>query len=292
MRGASSSHLQGLHVGLVGSGAAARDFSRRLRAQGATVHIYARQARRAQGLGTRAASLRELAQRCELVLLCVRDGALEELTQALAQSVLALSKAQRPRAVLHVSGVTPRSILEPLAHLGIATGVLHPLLSLPRQTRSLTKASLPAAYACQGNATALRYTQRLVKAFGARALRVQAGRELDYHLAAFWVANGALALFEVARESMERSVGKGARTREAFAALLESVAHNLHAAAPAKAQSGPIARGDEATVAGHWKALPKQRRALYRELARVLLEISSAEPAAKRGIARVLKQRS
>lgn len=292
MRGASSSHLQGLRVGLVGSGAAARDFSARLRAQGASVWIYARQARRAQGLGTRVATLRELALRSELVLLCVRDGALEELTQSLAENCAELRPAQRPQAVLHVSGVTPRSILDPLARWKIATGVMHPLLSLPRQARARPQSSLAPTYACQGNPLAMRYAMRLVKAFGAQAVRVKAGKEWEYHLAAFWVANGALALFEVAREPMEHSLGTGARARRAFAALLESVAHNLYAAPARAAQSGPITRGDVRTLERHWAALPQKRRALYRELAQVLLTLSPADAQAKAAIARRLRARS
>lgn len=238
-----------------------------------------------------------------MLLVCVRDEALAEVIEELARAARDCDTV-RTRVVLHVSGATPVSVLQPLERQGLAIGKLHPLLSLPKVSpqravpvagtalktaaKAALKNGLPAHYVAQypapSSALARRHAKRLVKALGGQYCELSRGHEADYHLAASLVANGALALFAAATSHMQAAGVPG----RAYAALLESVAHNLARCTPAQAQTGPIARGDAATVERHWRRLNPRHRSLYRAFAEVLLELSPATRAEKQRIARVL----
>ncbi len=292
-----------LRVGIVGSGAVARHFALGLAAAGARVHIWARRAAGARALGARCPTFAELLAKSDVLLVCVRDEALAEVVEELARAARD-SDPVRTRVVLHVSGATPVSVLQPLERQGLAIGKLHPLLSLPKVSPqrevpvagTAQKTALKAAeknrllahyvaqYPARSSALARRHAKSLVKALGGQYCELAPGHEADHHLAASLVANGALALFAAATSHMQAAGVPG----RAYAALLESVAHHLARLTPTEAQTGPIARGDAATVERHWRRLGPHHRSLYRALAEVLLELSPATPAEKQRIARVL----
>lgn len=292
-----------LRVGIVGSGAVARHFAFGLAAAGARVHIWARRAARARAWGARCPTFAELLAKSDVLLVCVRDEALAEVVEELARAASDCDTV-RTRVVLHVSGATPVSVLQPLERQGLAIGKLHPLLSLPKVSpqravpvagtalktalKAALKNGLPAHYVAQysarSSALARRHAKRLVKALGGQYCELSRGHEADHHLAASLVANGALALFAAATSYMQAAGVPG----RAYAALLESVAHHLARLTPTEAQTGPIARGDAATVERHWRRLGSRHRSLYRALAEVLLELSPATRAEKQRIARVL----
>jgi len=255
----------------------------------------------------------------DVLLVCVRDEALAEVVEELARAASDCDTV-RTRVVLHVSGATPVSVLQPLERQGLAIGKLHPLLSLPKVSpqravpvagtarktalkaaqktalktaqkttaKAALKNGLPAHYVAQysarSSALARRHAKSLVKALGGQYCELSRGHEADHHLAASLVANGALALFAAATSHMQAAGVPG----RAYAALLESVAHHLARLTPTEAQTGPIARGDAATVERHWRRLGSRHRSLYRALAEVLLELSPATRAEKQRIARVL----
>ena len=297
-----------LRVGIVGSGAVARHFALGLSGAGARVHIWARRSARARALGAWCPTFAELLAKSDVLLVCVRDEALADVIEELARAARDCDPV-RTRVVLHVSGATPVSVLQPLERQGLAIGKLHPLLSLPKVSpqravpvagtapkknalktaaKAALKNGLPAHYVAQypapSSALARRHAKRLVKALGGQYCELSRGHEADYHLAASLVANGALALFAAATSHMQAAGVPG----RAYAALLESVAHNLARCTPAQAQTGPIARGDAATVERHWRRIGSRHRSLYRALAEVLLELSPATRAEKQRIARVL----
>ena len=59
--------------------------------------------------------------------------------------------------------------------------------------------------------------------------------------------------------------------------LLDGTVSNLHQTPLArKALTGPIARGDAGTVAGHLKILPEELQPVYRELALQTVRLASA----------------
>ena len=185
----------------------------------------------------------ERAREAEAVLLCVPDTAIAEAAAALAAGAPGL------RFAGHTSGASPLVALEPLRSAGASTFSLHPLQTAPDEATDFTGA--PAAI-CGSDESALDLAYRLAEAFGMRPFEVPDDRRAAYHAAAAIASNFLVALEQSAADLLSAAgVGNG---RELLAPLVLRTAANWSERGGA-ALTGPIARGDEATVARHLEAL-------------------------------------
>ena len=193
----------------------------------------------------------------EVVLLCVPDG---EIATAAAAVIAA---APRLRMLGHTSGATG---LDVLAAAPAAFSV-HPLQTIPDGGSSLVGA--PAAIeGSTPEATAL--ARDLAEALGMKPFELPPGSRAAYHAAASMASNFLVALEESAAALLrDTGLGDSQDARELLAPLVLRTAANW-AEQGAAALTGPIARGDEETVARPLGAIPEtapELEPLYRELA-------------------------
>jgi predicted short-subunit dehydrogenase-like oxidoreductase (DUF2520 family) len=118
--------------------------------------------------------------------------------------------------------------------------------------------------------------ERLAARLGAHALRIPAGEKATYHAAAVFASNFPTVLAAVAAHLL---AGAGIEESEAWGAiraLMRGAVANLDDATPARALTGPIARGDADTIAKHHGALASQpaTRALYASLSLAAVELA------------------
>jgi predicted short-subunit dehydrogenase-like oxidoreductase (DUF2520 family) len=199
----------------------------------------------------------------DAALLAVGDDALATCARAVAPRL-----GPGCRVVLHVSGLHPASALAPLAARGRALGALHPLTSFPSATGALVPLDGVLA-AVDGDGAALRAARALARTLGMRARRVGPEARARYHAAAALAANLTHALVAAAREELVRCAFSPA---EAAAALRPLLAGSTAAALTARgweAMTGPLARGDAATVGDHLRALTPDTAAAYAAVARL-----------------------
>lgn len=180
-----------------------------------------------------------------LVLLAVPDAAVAAVARSLAPG---------DAVVAHVAGSLGLDVLAP--HLRTAS--VHPLVSLPDAelgARRLTG----AWFAVAGDPVAT----DVVDALGGRAVAVADEDRTAYHAAAAVAANHLVALLGQV-ERLARTVGV---PLEAYLDLARGALDNVGEVGPAAALTGPVARGDRATVARHLAAIPADERATYAMLA-------------------------
>jgi predicted short-subunit dehydrogenase-like oxidoreductase (DUF2520 family) len=178
-----------------------------------------------------------------IVLLCVPDAAIAEACEALAPAI-------PPHAFVgHVSGATTLAALEAARERGAHAFSLHPLQTIPDAGAELTGA--PCAVA-GSSAAALDLAQRLAERLGMRPFEVPERDRVAYHAAAAIASNLLVALEESAAELLDRAGVDDAR--ELLAPLVLRTAANWAERGPA-ALTGPIARGDQATVDRHVAAI-------------------------------------
>jgi predicted short-subunit dehydrogenase-like oxidoreductase (DUF2520 family) len=199
-------------------------------------------------------------------LLCVPDASIAEAAAAVAHAVPPL------RFVGHTSGATGLDALAPAAEAGAATFSLHPLQTVPDAATEFTGS--PCAISGSG-AEALELARTLAEALGMRAFEVPEDRRAAYHAAASMASNFLVALEESAAELLAAAGIDDAR--ELLAPLVLRSAANW-AERGGEALTGPIARGDEATVERHLEAL--------RRFAPELVETYEALAARTRELAR------
>jgi predicted short-subunit dehydrogenase-like oxidoreductase (DUF2520 family) len=222
----------------------------------------------AAGLEVRLAGRDDALAACrasEAALLCVPDTEIATASAGIAEAAPPL------RFAGHASGATGLDALAACAERGAATFSIHPLQTIPDGATDLTGA--PCAIS-GSDAEAGRFARELAEALGMRPFAVPEERRAAYHAAAAMASNFLVALEASASEILAAAGVEDAR--ELLAPLVLRSAANW-AERGDDALTGPIARGDRATVARHVDAI--------RELAPELLPVYEALAARTREIA-------
>jgi predicted short-subunit dehydrogenase-like oxidoreductase (DUF2520 family) len=200
----------------------------------------------AAGLEVATAGREDLERACaraEAALLCVPDDSIGVACKAVARFVPPV------RLVGHVSGATALDALGPAAAAGADTFSLHPLQTVRNDRTDLTGA--PCAVA-GSSPDALGFAIALAERLDMRPFEVDEERRAAYHAAASIASNFMVALQESAADLMAEAGIDDAR--ELLAPLVLRTAANWAEHGDA-ALTGPVARGDEETVAQHLDAL-------------------------------------
>ncbi|HEX3563100.1 MAG TPA: DUF2520 domain-containing protein [Solirubrobacterales bacterium] len=193
------------------------------------------------GIDVRTAGRDEALGGAGAVLLCVPDDAITEVCAHIA--------AAAPPLVGHVSGASALDALAPVRERGGSTFSLHPLQTFADDYTPIE--GTPAAIAGSDEA-GISFARSLAESLGMRPFELLEESRAAYHAAAAMASNLLVALEESAAELVERLGVEDAR--ELLAPLVLRTAANWAERGPA-ALTGPIARGDRATVERHRAAL-------------------------------------
>ena len=232
--------------------------------------------------GPRAGAVRQ----ADVILLAGPEGAITRGALELASD----DAVEPGNAVIHLSGLLDRSVLDPLVSTGAALGSFHPL-----QTVS-DPASAPdrfrGAYAgIEGDDRALAAARRLADTLGMTAVPIPPSAKAAYHAGATIAANYTTVLAAMAERLAAAAGVPPEVAQRLYLPLIRGAIANLEVG-PAAALTGPVRRGDAETVAAHLRALPPGDRELYvllgREALRVALEAGLSPVAADR-VARALE---
>jgi len=221
----------------------------------------------------------------QVLFLCVPDASIAGVAEELAASDI----DWRGKLVFHCSGLLSSSVLGPLRRRGARTASSHPAQSFP--------ANGPKPFpfrgihvGVEGQAQAIAWLRPVLRRLGAEPFRLRPGDKPLYHAACSLASNHIVALLDVARGLLQDA---GFSNKKALAILLplaEGTLHNVNKVGPEAALTGPIVRGDVATVKKHLDALkPKPRvREIYKALG--LLALSLAEKNLESPKVRALKR--
>jgi predicted short-subunit dehydrogenase-like oxidoreductase (DUF2520 family) len=197
----------------------------------------------------------------DVVLLCVPDG---EIAAAAAQIT--------PGPLVgHCSGATGLAPLTP--HEAFS---LHPLMTVTAEGAQFAGAGAAIA---GSTPRALRVAAELADALGMRAVEVLDRDRVAYHAAAS-IASNFLITLEAAAEQLGSDAGVD---RELLVPLVRATVENWAALGAERALTGPVARGDEQTVAA--------QRAAVQERAPELLELFDVLVDRTRAVARETRDR-
>ncbi|HET7425456.1 MAG TPA: DUF2520 domain-containing protein [Gemmatimonadales bacterium] len=243
-------------VAIIGAGRMGRGVSLALRVAGVPAALLGRD----RGI--------EEVRGAALVLVAVPDDAIGVVAAELARD-----RAVEPHhVVLHLSGALDRLALHALVDTGAALGSFHPLQSIADPETAPSR--LRGAYAgLEGDTRALEAGERLALALGMRAVRLAPGAKAAYHAGAVFASNYMVVLASAAAHLAERAGVPPGDAQALYLPLMAGTVANL-AQGPAGALTGPIRRGDAATVARHLSLLSGEDRELYRELGLRALELA------------------
>ena len=192
----------------------------------------------------------------DLVVIGTPDAAIDDVAAQLARTV-------RPDAlVVHLSGARG---LDALAAVPARTGALHPLQTLPNPEAG--RARLPGSWcAVAGDAQ----VADVARSLGLTPIEVDDDDRAAYHAAACIASNHIVALLAQVQQVAPVPL-------EAFLPLVRAAVDNVAALGPEAALTGPVARGDVATVRGHLDSLSGTDRDAYLALARLAYELAGRD---------------
>ena len=208
----------------------------------------------------------------DVVILTVRDDAITPLATSLANS-----RAIRERhVVLHLSGVQGQEALGPLVTSRAALGSFHPLQTIVEP--ELAAGRLKGAWAAvEGMPRAVEAGERIAKDLGMRPFRIATKSKAIYHAGAVFASNYLVVVEAIAQRLLRHAGLSDADAWAALRPLVEGTFENLSRHEPREALTGPVVRGDTATIVRHLESLAVDDAKLYRALGRAALELAQKQ---------------
>lgn len=212
-------------------------------------HLYSRTAASAHhaarfiGAGSVVTQLADL-QAAPVWMLSVPDSQVAMVAQELA--ALAPGHPQPP-TVFHCSGFLSANSLSALQALGWQAASAHPVLNFADPAQCVAQfQGVPCGL--EGDAPATNLLNSLLSGIGGRCFPVSSDAKPLYHAAAVFSSNFMAVLQALAREAWREAGVPEAHIPVIHQSLLQGSVQNLLALGPAKAITGPAARGDMRVV--------------------------------------------
>jgi predicted short-subunit dehydrogenase-like oxidoreductase (DUF2520 family) len=191
--------------------------------------------------------LQQAASGADLLLITTPDDAIRRVALAVEPAA--------GTVIAHTAGSQTLDVLQP--HPRRAS--LHPLSSIPDAELGADRLRNGCAFAIDGDPL----VEAVVAELGGRAFRVAPEDRVSYHAAAAIAANHLVALMG----QVERVAAEAGLPLDAYLDLAEQTLVNVRRLGPTAALTGPVARGDWATVARHLAALAPEEAPAYRAMA-------------------------
>jgi len=222
----------------------------------------------ARGVDARVVGFDDSALGAKLIWFGVSDSAIAACAALLATH----RDGWKGTTVLHSSGALTSTALAPMAARGAAVASLHPMMTFVRRSAPPLEG---VGFAAEGARSVLRQTRTLVGDLGGHWFAVAPAAKPLYH--AWGAFASPLLIMELAQaEAVARAAGISNRqARRIMEPIVRRTIDNYFAHGGAAAFSGPLARGDVATIARHLAELRRlpAARDVYRALARGALAV-------------------
>jgi predicted short-subunit dehydrogenase-like oxidoreductase (DUF2520 family) len=193
------------------------------------------------GAGTAAADVASVTP-ADIYLLAVTD---DQIVPACAS--LAASRPLAGAIVFHCSGALTSGALEAARQAGALVASVHPIRSFA-DPEAVAAAFAGTFCGVEGDAAALTVLCGAIEAIGGRPVPIDAAAKTVYHAAAVFASNYLVTVLDAALRAYQAAGIPEDVARELARPLAQESLSNVFRLGPAKALSGPVARGDYATV--------------------------------------------
>jgi predicted short-subunit dehydrogenase-like oxidoreductase (DUF2520 family) len=200
------------------------------------------------GAGTAAPSYAALTP-ADIYMLAVGDDQIVPACAALA-AALPLQGA----IVFHCSGALASDRLQAAGVAGAHVASVHPIRSFA-DPQAVADGFAGTFCGIEGDAEALAVLEPALLAIGARPVAIDAAAKTVYHAAAVFASNYLTTVLDAALRAYQAAGIPEAVARELARPLAAETLDNVFRLGAAPALSGPIARGDMATVARQQQAV-------------------------------------
>ena len=201
----------------------------------------------------------------EIVWFCVSDGAIARAAESLVRAA-----EWKGRIAVHSSGALTSDELGMLRQRGASVASVHPMMTFVRGSR----ASLDGVpFAIEGDIFAVRTARAIVRELGAAAFSIRKRQKAAYHAWGMFSSPLLCALLATAERVAEAAGVSPKAARRRMMPILQQTLANYGRMGADESFSGPLARGDVATVQEHLEVLKSvpEARDVYLALAAAAL---------------------
>jgi predicted short-subunit dehydrogenase-like oxidoreductase (DUF2520 family) len=231
----------------------------------------ARSAGRFIGCKVSSTSLDDIPHNVNLILIAVPHDAIANVSEAISRvGHLATGRL----AVCHTSGMLTASALDHLALQGAVTFSFHPLQTFPRDfhPKDILEGIKGISYGIDGSTRGVRTAKQLAQVLGGRIVIIPPHLRVFYHAACVAASNHLTALMHIVEVMFGAMQQKQTDFFKVFRPIIETTMRNIEKTSPARALSGPVARGGVETIAGHLSAIQRERPDLIPYFVRMTAE--------------------
>ncbi|KTB48723.1 Rossmann-like and DUF2520 domain-containing protein [Dehalogenimonas alkenigignens] len=278
----------GLKIGIIGAGKAGTALAMGLSRAGYTVAAVAsRSPASAYKLADRLPSAiafdkpQGICEAADVVFIAVPDAAIAGTAAALT--------ARPGMMACHVSAATPLDALEPLRVQGAITGVFHPLQAIGSRAEAEILPGITFAIEAEEPLKAL--LRQMASRLGGRSVELSGADRVLYHASAVMASNYLVTLVALA-SGLWLGFANREQAARALVPLIRGTLDNIENIGIPECLTGPIARGDTATIKLHLEALVEnapQTLDIYRELGLETIPIAAAKGGIDEGQATELR---
>jgi predicted short-subunit dehydrogenase-like oxidoreductase (DUF2520 family) len=235
----------------------------------------AKKAAEATGAENHSDSPSDIAQGGDIVFITTPDDLIESMCVEMSEQ----GGFQQGACVIHCSGALSSEILASARACGAKVATLHPLQSFASVDQAVSL--LPGSFCTiEGDKDALAMVREVAEDLGGIVLEISAKKKTLYHAAAVTASNYLVTLLHLALQ-LDRAAGlDGETSLKGLLPLIKGTLHNIGKKGIPDALTGPIARGDVATVSAHLRAIEKdapELLLLYRCLGLYTVDLAKAK---------------
>ncbi|UCD87783.1 MAG: DUF2520 domain-containing protein [Desulfobacterales bacterium] len=217
----------------------------------------------------------EVTRGADIVFITTPDDLIESTCAGISEH----KGFERNAVVIHCSGALSSDILSSARDSEAVVATLHPLQSFASIDEAVSL--VPGSFCTiEGDQDALRIVRQIVEDIGGILLEIEARKKTLYHAAAVATCNYLVTLIHLALE-LDKTAGLTSDSSyEALLPLIKGTLSNIGEKGIPGALTGPIARGDVATVSAHLKAIEKDAPkflALYKCLGLYTVDLAKAK---------------
>ncbi|WP_420475090.1 Rossmann-like and DUF2520 domain-containing protein [Noviherbaspirillum sp. ST9] len=204
-------------------------------------------------------------------------GTPDDRIEAACDSLIRSGTLRPAATVFHCSGALPSHILAKTRSYGASVASVHPIRSFAGPES--VAASFPGTWCgIEGDLPAVESLSAAFSAIGAQLVRINPEYKSVYHAAAVFSSNYLVALLDVAVEAYAKAGVPREEALKLMEPLVRGTVDNVFRLGTTDALTGPIARGDVATVLRQYRAVSswdKRAGALYKRLGKFAAGIAA-----------------
>lgn len=210
----------------------------------------------------------------DVIFITTPDGEIESACRELGKN----GGIKAGAVVLHCSGALPSSILASARDRGAHVGSLHPLQSFAADAGA-DNPFKGIVMSAEGDAPAVAVSEQIAADLGAVCFRIRTEAKTLYHASAVVASNYLVTLMDLSFGLLAAAGIPEENAMEVLSPLINGTLANVERVGTAPALTGPVSRGDGATIEQHVKEIEKlapDLLGLYRALGLQTVQVGLA----------------